>query len=310
MERKQLLGAVFDEIEHHFKLFTLERKVYLALAGVAGLCLLVAAVVLVVRPTPPLALTVLILGGSGLVAFAAARSTTFFHSSISTVEEVVKRYSKVSDPELLSTVAALKKKSEISVVLMAIGAVVVLGSAVFAMTRVWQVDRAIGIASEEAARRDVEIARWKESFNGAQQAYATLKSNAAALHPVHVTRDHELIEVRATAEQPAAKPRAVAPAYTLGLSLYSTQKGLSSLKRVRYQLPDPFGQALVVEDASQGFKAAYVGNGCVAKIDVTLEMADGSSESFAFDQCRSLAPWAVPPATATTPAAPAAPVPN
>ncbi|HUR41226.1 MAG TPA: hypothetical protein VM240_08660, partial [Verrucomicrobiae bacterium] len=94
MERKALLGAVFDEIEHHFKLFTRERNIYLALAAIAGLTLVVAGVVLILQPSASPAVAVAVLGSAGLIAFASARSAAFFHSTIRMSEELVKRYSK------------------------------------------------------------------------------------------------------------------------------------------------------------------------------------------------------------------------
>lgn len=301
MERKQFLGAVFDEIQHHFQLFERERKVYLALAGVAGLCLLTAIVVLAaVRPLEHPAIPIAILGGSGLIAFAAARATAFFHGSIKMVEEVVKRFSKLSEPEMLSTVATLRKRSEVSVLLMGVGITVVLGSVVFATLRVQLMERELDRAADEIATVRNEAIGLKQSVTNTQRAYAALKDSVNEVYPGHVTPDHQVVGVRATAERPAGKPRAGTPPHVFALGLHAAPSLLSSIKRVGYRLrfPNVPEQSLTGEDASGGFRVSYPGEGCLSDVQVTLEMQDGSTDSFSFDQCRSLGWPAVPVAPA------------
>jgi hypothetical protein len=289
MERKQLLGAVFDEVDHHFKLYAVERKAYLALAGVAGACLLVTIGVLLVRPPANPALGVAVLGGAGLIAFAAARSAAFFHGTLRMVEEVVKRYSKLTEPELVSSVEALRKRSELSVMLLAIGVAAVVGSVAFAFLRVSRIGTAIEAARDETGRAQVDIARWQQSFASAQQDYAALKASVATLYAAHVTPQHHVIEVRAAAQK-APVARGAPPALAFTLTLHGAPATLAAIRRVRYEVrnPDAPEQVLVAEDAAAGFRTTYTGTACLASIDVALEMADGTADAFAFDACRSL----------------------
>ena len=308
MERKQLLGAVFDEIEHHFKLFTRERNLYLGLAAVAGVSLLTAIIVLATRPSVHPALAVAILGGSGLIAFAAARSSAFFHGAISAVEDLVKRHSKISEPEMVSTVSTLTKQSEVSQMLMIAGMMVVAGCVAFTLARVWVVSKAVDVANEEIDRAQTKASAWEHSFRGAQQDYATLKASVTALYPAHVTPDHQVIGVRTGVEQATVQPkRGAAPAgHSFTLALHSTPAALSSLKRVSYRIRYTEEQTLAGKDATNGFTVSYVGPGCLSQVDVSLERPDGSTEAIAFDQCRSLGPGWTPFVlpSATEPASP------
>lgn len=306
MERKQLLGAVFDEIEHYFKLFTVERNAYLALSGVAAACLVAGVVVLAVRPGAGPAIAVTVLGGSGLVAFAAGRSSAFFHSTIKMIEELVKRYSKLSEPDMVSSVAVLKKRSETSLLLMLIGAAAVSGSVIFAFVRTQAIEHAVGLAQEEAARAQTEAATWKASFAGAQHAYTTLKSAVTTLYPAHVTREHSLVEVRATAQRVAGKPGKGTTA-TFTLALHASPETLSSIKRVRYQVRYPGLEEHVFtsDDAATGFRTSYAGANCLSAIDVTLEMQSGPTDALTFDQCAIVGSQWAPVATIPAAAAPA-----
>lgn len=305
MDRKELLGAVFDEIEHHFKVFKVERNAYLALAGIASLCLIAAAVVLVWQRGASPALAAAILGGAGLVAFAAGRSSAYFHGTLSTVEQVVKRYSKISDPELVSTVDALKRKSETSLLLMLIGAGAVVGSVVFAFARVHAIEQAVDQAQEAGARAETEAAALKTSFAGAQQAYAALKASVTALHPVHVTLNHEVVQIRAAARPATPKSWGGAAAYRFSLGLHSSPATLASIKRVRYRVlyPDAPEQTHTAEDPASGFTASFNGPGCLSAIEVALEMQSGSADRLTFDQCASLGPQWTPLPVARPPEA-------
>lgn len=304
MERKELLGAVFDEIAHHFRLFTVERYVYLALALLAGLCLATAIVVLIVRPYANPSLAVAILGGSGLIAFAAARSTAFFNDSIRMLDEVVKRYSKLSEPEMRSAIAVLQKRSEVSMLLMGVGAAAVVGSVIFAFARVWLIGQAIDTAQQETARMQVEASSWKKNFAGVQQAYASLKNSVTALYPTHVTRNHQVIEVKAIA-QPQPKKAPLGPTHSFTLALHAAPAVLSTVQRVRYQVrhPDAAEQLLVSEDLASGFAVSYAGSSCLASIDVALELKSGATDTLAFNQCRALGPQWTPATTVTAAAA-------
>lgn len=310
MERKQLLGSVFDELEHHFKLFTVERKAYLALAAVAGVCLVGAVVLLALGIGNP-TLVIVALGAAGLVAIAAARSTAFFHSSTTLVEELIKRYSKLSEPELVSAVATLKKKSELSLLLVAAGAVVVLGSAGVAFGRIALMQGELAQAHEETARAQTAAAAWKESFDGAKQDYATLRKSVEDTYAAHVLLDEQVLELRASARPLPGKPvpRAAArtvpaPApepllYEFALALASSPATLDSIRRVRYERPgaedhpeaDPAAAQLthVGETRADGFRVTYQAANCAPNLKVTIERAAGDAETFDFDQCARLA---------------------
>jgi hypothetical protein len=290
MERKQLLGAVFDEIEHHFSLFRLERNAYLALAAVAGLCLLVAIAALALGRAGNPAIAVAVLGGAGLVALAAARSTAFFHGALAQVEDVVKRYSKLSEPELVSSVEALKRRSELSVTLVAIGAAAVAGSVVFAFAGAARMERVVESAREDAARARADAARWQDSVAGAQRAYAELRASVAAAYGAHVTARHQVLEVRAAARKLERPTPGASHAFTL--TLHGPAEAMAAIRAVRYRMGDAGGQWLSGE-AARAFEARWQGAGCLSRIDITLEILDGSTESIVFDQCRSLgAGWA------------------
>src|SRR5689334_15003514 len=179
MERKQLLGAVFDEIEHHFKLYGRERNVYLGLTVAAALSLLASVLMLWLQPGDHTA-AVAALGAAGLVAFAAARATAFFHSVSKLVEDVVKRYSKLSEPEIVSSVEAMKKRSETSLLLFACAAAAVAGSVVYSYVRTHQMESVVAAANEESARKDAERVQLQNRFDAAQQGYVTLRDNVTA----------------------------------------------------------------------------------------------------------------------------------
>lgn len=302
MERKELLGAIFDEIAHHFRLFTVERYAYLALALVAGLCLATAIVVLIVRPYANPSIAVAILGGSGLIAFAAARSTAFFNDSIRMLDEVVKRWSKMSEPEMRSAIGVLQKRSEVSMLLMGVGTAAVVGSVIFAFARVWLIGQEVDSAHQEAARMQVEASSWKKNVAGVQQAYSALKASVTALYPMHVTPNHQVVEIRAGA-QPLKK--AGAGVHTFTLALHAAPEALATIKRVRYQVRYPGMADLVLasENAADGFATSYAGSGCLTEVGIELEMNNGTIDRMTVDQCRHLGPQWTPPATLTTQAA-------
>jgi hypothetical protein len=303
MERKQLLGAVFDEIEHYFKLHAVERKVHLALAAVAGLCLIAGLVLLILRPAGHPAMAAAVLGAAGLIAFAAARSTVFFHATLALVEETVKRYSKLTDPEIVSTVETLKRKSSLSLTLVAAGAAAVIFSVGLALVRVAEIGNSVEAATEDAERARIDAERWKQSFAGSQQAYATLKDSVAALYGAQVTQAHQLVAVRVTADK-AATPRGAPPNYVFSMALQSTPQTLSSIRSVRYEIQhvNAEAQVLASEDPGAGFKASFAGTACAPRIDIALTMQDGTGEAFSVDQCRALgAPWAAPAAVNPAP---------
>jgi len=315
MERKQLLGSVIDEIEHHFKLFTVEKKAYLALATVAGVCLVGAVTLLALKVGNP-TLVIVALGASGLVAIAAARSTAFFHSTTSLVEEVVKRYSKLSEPELVSSVETLKKKSELSLMLVAAGAVVVLGSAGVAFGRIAAVQSELAEARDETARANNAAAGWKQSFDVAQRDYATLRKSVEGTYAAHVTLDQQVIELRAASRPLPAKPvlkgalKAVPEPmlYEFTLRLASSPETLGSIRRVRYERAlgpdhpeaDPASGNLVhvAESRADGFLATYQAPNCAPIMKVSLERESGDTETFDVDQCARLAAAAAAAAAA------------
>lgn len=318
MERKQLLGSVIDELEHHFKLFTIEKKAYLALAAVAGTCLVAAVALLALKVGNP-TLVIIALGASGLVAVAAARSTAFFHSSTSLVEDVVKRYSKLTDPELVSVVATLKKKSELSLMLVAAGAVVVLGSAGVAFGRIAATQAELAQARDETARAQNAAAGWKQSFDVAQRDYAALKKSVEDTYAAHVMLDQQVVELRASSRPLPAKPvpKATAKAaaipepmlYEFTLRLASSPATLGSIRRVRYERVQADGHpaadpanaqvAHVGESRADGFLVTYQAPNCAPLMKVSLERESGETETFDFDQCARLAAAAAQPAVAT-----------
>ena len=322
MERKQLLGSVIDEIEHHFKLFTIEKKAYLALAIVAGLCLVGAVTLLALKVGNP-TLVIVALGASGLVAIAAARSTAFFHSSTSLVEDVVKRYSKLSDPELVSSVETLKKKSELSLMLVAAGAVVVLGSAGVAFGRIAAVQAELAQARDETARANNAATGWKQSFDVAQRDYATLRKSVEGTYAAHVTLDQQVIELRVASRPLPAKPVPKAKGalmavpepmlYEFTLRLSSSPETLGSIRRVRYERAlgpdhpeaDPASGNLVhvAENRAEGFLVTYQAPNCAPIMKVSLERESGDTETFDVDQCARLAAAAAAAAAAQPAAA-------
>lgn len=291
MERKQLLGAVFDEIEHHFKLYERERNVYLGLAAAAALSLIASVLVLWLKPGDHTA-AVAALGAAGLVAFAAARSTAFFHSVSRLVEEVVKRYSKISEPEIVSSVETMKKRSETSLVLFACAAVAVAASVVYSYVRTHRMEGVVAAANEQVARKDLEIAQAQNRFDAAQRGHETLKNNVTA-YGAYVLRENQVMDVRASLEP--VKKKSAPPEYVFSLMLNSSPEMLSRLRRVAYTLNVPDAEGLKWEelkfensDPASGFRVNFNGRRCSSLVDVALEFAEGSTEAVAFNQCRAL----------------------
>jgi hypothetical protein len=291
MERKQLLGAVFDEIEHHFKLYQRERNVYLGLAAVAALSLVGSVLVLWLKPGEHSAAAVA-LGAAGLVAFAAARSTAFFHSVSKLVEEVVKRYSKISEPEIVSSVETMRKRSETSLVLFACAAAAVIVSVAYAIVRTQQMERVVAAANEQVARKDVDLAQLQKRFDAAEQGHVALKNNVSA-YGAYVLRENQVMDIRASLEP--VKKKTPPPEYVFSLLLNSSPEMLGRLSRVAYTANVPDAEGLKWEelkfestDPASGFRVSFNGHRCSALVDVALEFADGATEAVAFNQCRAL----------------------
>lgn len=291
MERKQLLGAVFDEIEHHFKLYQRERNVYLGLAAVAALSLIGSVLVLWLKPGEH-AVAAVALGAAGLVAFAAARSTAFFHSVSKLVEEVVKRYSKISEPEIVSSVETMKKRSETSLVLFACAAAAVIGSVVYSWVRTHQMEGVVAAANEQVARKDLEIAQVQNRFEAAQRGHEALKNNVTA-YGAYVLRENQVLDVRASLEP--VKKKTAPPEYVFALLLNSSPETLGRLRHVAYTVNVPDTEGLKWEelkfestDPASGFRVSFNGHRCSSLVDVALEFAEGSTEAVAFNQCRAL----------------------
>jgi len=307
MDRKQLLGSLFDEIKRHFKLYDRERNVYLGLAAAAALSLLGSVLMLWLRPGDHTA-AVAALGAAGLVAFAAARATSFFHSISKLVEDVVKRYSKLAEPEIVSSVEAMKKRSEASLFLFACAAAAVIGSVVYSHVRTRQQERVVAAANDQIAQKENEIAQLQKRFDAAQQGYVSLRGNVVA-YGAYVLRENQILGVRASVEKVPQKKKGAPPDYKFALLLNSAPETLAKLRHVGYtvQLPDAEGlnweeQKFESTDAASGFRVDFGGGRCASIVNVALEFAEGSTEGIVLNQCRALgmpepAPPAAPPPT-------------
>jgi hypothetical protein len=232
------------------------------------------------------------LGAAGLVAFAAARSTAFFHSVSKLVEEVVKRYSKISEPEIVSSVETMRKRSETSLVLFACAAVAVVASVAYAFIRTHQMGRVVAAANEQVARKDGELAQMQKRVDAVEQGQVALKNNVAA-YGAYVLRDNQIMDVRASLEP--VRKKTPPPEYAFSLLVNSSAETLGRLRHVAYTLNVPDAEGLKWEelkfessDPASGFRVGFKGNRCSALVDVALEFADGATEAVAFNQCRAL----------------------
>ena len=289
MDRKEMLGAVLNELKHQMELFKPERVAYLALAGVAALCLLAATVMLIVQHAANAELAIGVIGGAGLVAAAAGRTGAFFGGFERLLDDLVRRWSKVTDSDFESALDKLKRTSHISLSLIVVGTVFVVGGVVFTFARVRPLETEFGQKVLDVVKLETDVLMRKRSEQKARQDYERLKGSIEKTYGLHVTADQGLLEVK-TAVQPLPRAKGAPQAYKFSLFLQGAPDTIGAVKQVRYDLRDPrmSEQPLAGDHAADGFLVSYSGVSCEPSVGIALELKSGARDGFDFDLCRSV----------------------
>lgn len=288
MERKQLLGAVLDEVQHQMTLFKPERAAYFALAFVAATCLIAATGLLFMHAASP-ELVIGVIGGAGLVAAAAGRTGWFFHSTFKLLDDLVRRFSKVTDADFESALGDLKRTSHVSLILIVIGGLFVIGGVVFTFARVRPLETEFGQKVLDVVKLETDVLMRKRSEQKARKDYEALKNSIEKTYGLHVMPDQGLLELKASAEPLPRKKNAPAE-YKYSVFLRASGEVLGGVKQVRYDLRDPAmsAQPLAADQSANGFLASYSGATCEPSVGIAIELKSGAKDAFDADLCRAV----------------------
>jgi hypothetical protein len=196
--------------------------------------------------------------------------------------------------ELIARIAASAEKSQrrrrvwgVALLLGALG----VGCATLAVV-VMEVNVKIRTAealNQTIAKLQKEEEEWRTKMEQQRSAYETLKKSAEQLYAVRVTPSNQVYELRATAA-PTGRQTSSGPEYTFTASVNSSKETLATIRRVTYHFDHPtfMLKEFVSEDREKRFAISYTGWGCLNKVNVRVDLRDGTQQELDFDMCKSL----------------------
>jgi len=204
----------------------------------------------------------------------------------------------MNEHQIEQTLSELKKSSRFSLVLVLLGAAFVIGSLLYASTRLSPLEQQIATKSQEIQRLAETEADYLQRIEQAKAEYASLKDNIEQLYAVKVTSENKVYEIKATAKA-TGQMIGNSPAYNFSVFVNTSDQTLDTIKQVTYNLdhptfPDPIQTSF---DRSNRFAIGYTGWGCLRRVPIKVELKNGQTYDFDFDMCKSLGPqWGATPA--------------
>lgn len=186
----------------------------------------------------------------------------------------------------------LTRHSRSSLVLVVVGAVFLLGSIYYSATRLRPLEQEIGRKRAEISRLAGEETAQRQRVADLQHQYETLKASTEALYAVRVTPQNKVYELKATAQATGQKMPDGRPIYNFSAYVKSPPATLATIRKVLYRFDHAtFRQKEYrSENRDERFVVNYTGWGCLTRVDVTVELVDGTEQAFEFNMCRSLGP--------------------
>jgi hypothetical protein len=190
-----------------------------------------------------------------------------------------------------ATFTELKKSSQVSLIMVILGALALIGSIIYSATRLAPLE-------EEISQKSVQIeklaATEREYLNKTQIAktqYEQLKTNIEKLYAVKVTANNNVYELKATAKASGPITNNL-PRYDFSIFINTSKTTLTKIRNVTYLFDHPsFEEKIFVsENAAERFMISYQGWGCLTRVSATIELIDGESQQIDFNMCQSLGP--------------------
>lgn len=196
------------------------------------------------------------------------------------------------EQQIAQSLDSLRLQSRLSLLFVLAGALIMLGSVVYSVTRLQPLEEEVDKRRQQIARLAAEEQAQRDRIAQLQASYAALKQNAEKLYAVRVTPANQVYEVKATAQATGRALGSGRPEYDFSIFINSTSEVLSSIQRVTYRLDHPtFRQKdYVSADPRSLFTVRYRGWGCLSSVEVTVLLQSGDSHTVDFDMCRSLGP--------------------
>ncbi|MDX1391983.1 MAG: pYEATS domain-containing protein [Rheinheimera sp.] len=200
--------------------------------------------------------------------------------------------------QLEHTLARLQSGSRISIALMLIGAVALVGSVVYAATRLAPLEREIAQKQQQLDSLDDKIAisrvteqRLSQQIAEAEQQLSRLKANVEKLYAVKVTAQNHVFELKATAKA-TGRSTELGPEYDFNVFINAPQDVLTNISQVDYLFAHPtFREKLKrATDVAAQFQVGYRGWGCLTQVTATVHYHTGAEQTLDFNMCKSLGP--------------------
>ena len=198
----------------------------------------------------------------------------------------------MNDLDVQTSLSALRRQSQVSLVLVLLGAAFLLFSVYYSASRLTPLENEIASKRLELAKLQQEEEAYKVRIAELQASYSRLRANAESLYSVKVTPSNQVYEVKATAKATGRTLSHGRPEYKFTLLINSPPATLADIAKVTYRLEhETFRQKdYVATDAASQFSTGYVGWGCLTSVKVSVLLKSGVTQDFDFNMCRSLGP--------------------
>lgn len=214
--------------------------------------------------------------------------------------------------ELQQTLHQLQSGSRVSISLIILGALALIGSVIYAATRLEPLERKIVEKQQQLTHLENNIAQQsvidtqlQQSIAIAEQQLAQLRTNIEQLYAVRVTDENQVFELKATAKATGRNTH-LGPEYDFNVFINAPVAALQNIQQVNYQFAHATirQQHKTATEQQQQFSVGYRGWGCLTQVSATVTHLSGEQTVLDFNMCRSLGPQWVgsdcrPPSTET-----------
>lgn len=198
----------------------------------------------------------------------------------------------MKDLEIQIAFEDLRRQSRVSLTLVLLGAVFLLSSGYYSISRLRPLEAEISVKRAQLATLAAEETMQRERVAELKASFDRLKSNTEGLYSVKVTPANQVYEVKATAMATGRKLSGDLPEYTFTVLINAPTETLNSIERVRYTMDHASFRIkdYVSTNMKNQFARSYVGWGCLSSVQVAVILKTGTTHTSEFDMCKSLGP--------------------